>query len=369
MKQYSISNIQELRKLILYHSKMYYTYDTPEISDAEYDLLFRQLVNLENTHPELVTVDSPTKRVGGDLLPSLAKYTHRIKMLSLQNALSYDDVCAFDTRTRVTLVKRAVLTDLAKTEQVIDYVAELKLDGLSLSLTYKNGLLVKAATRGDGTTGEDVTENVKGILDIPLILHPLQGQQYIPGLMEVRGEVFMTKAAFQRANRERVKTGGVPFVNPRNAAAGSLRQLDPSEVRRRGLSFYAYHIAYVLDENSHQDSQFLQYDAPHVPQTQERILKRLEEFGFTVCQERKLCHTIREFINFCDEIAVKRDHIAFDIDGVVCKVNLLSYHQLLGEVDHDPKWAIAYKFPPKHATTIVNTIDWQVGRSGIASVN
>jgi DNA ligase (NAD+) len=357
--------IEELRRQINYHNYRYYVLDSPVISDAEYDRLMQELIALEEAHPELVTPDSPTQRVGAPPLKEFASYTHRQPMLSLSNAFSDEELLAFDQR-----IKRMLGMPL---EMDIEYVAELKIDGLAVSLTYENGRFVRGATRGDGYTGEDVTQNLRTIYSIPLVLFDrpvdledraeggqlklLEGEPSsesykrfpIPRIVEVRGEVFMLHEEFRRINREREEKGEPTFANPRNAAAGSVRQLDPSVTAQRKLDIFVYGIGYIEDGGF---------------KTHYEVLQALKSWGFKVNPNVRLCKNINEVRDFIAEWGEKRSSLGYDIDGVVVKVNSLDFQNRLGYVARSPRWAVAYKFPAMQETTVIKDIIVQVGRTG-----
>jgi DNA ligase (NAD+) len=328
--------IKELREQLNRHSYLYYVLDNPEIPDSEYDRLYRELQQLEHLHPDLITPDSPTQRVGEQPLKSFAQVTHRIPMLSLDNVFSEDELEAFARRIR----------DRLGSEEELEFNAEPKLDGLAVSLVYEDGLFVQAATRGDGTTGEDVTQNVKTIHAVPL---RLAGKGY-PALLEVRGEVFMPREGFNRLNKRALEKGEKTFVNPRNAAAGSLRQLDPKITASRPLAFYCYSTGAV--------------DGGELPHTQNSILAQLKKWGLPVCPEVKLIRGIKGCLGYYEEIQRQRDDLPYDIDGVVYKVNSLSLQKKLGFVARAPRWAIAHKFPAQEEVTHILNVDFQVGRTG-----
>jgi DNA ligase (NAD+) len=339
------ARIEELRRLINYHNYRYYVLDSPEISDAEYDRLFRELVELETAYPSLVTPDSPTQRVGAPPAEQFESHTHLLPMLSLNNAFDEGELRAFDAR-----VKRALALP---PEAPIEYVTELKIDGLAVSLTYENGVLVTGATRGDGFSGENVTNNIRTIRSIPLripqSLDAASDAPPVPRLMEVRGEVYMTHAEFQKVNEERIEAGEPAFANPRNAAAGSVRQLDPSITARRRLQIFVYGLGFV--ENGGFTTHW-------------EVLETLRKWGFRVSDHRRLCPSIEEALQFIREWESKREELDYDIDGVVVKVNSLALQAELGQVSRSPRWAIAYKYPPDQATTVIREIRVQVGRTG-----
>jgi len=329
----SISHkIEQLREKLRHHEHLYYVLDAPEISDAEYDKMMRELKQLEEAHPELVTPDSPTQRVGGKPREGFVKVAHSTPMLSLDNALDEEELRAFDRRVKSGLGSE----DFA-------YVAELKLDGLSLAVHYKKGQLTQAVTRGDGTIGEDVTENAKTIGSIPLRLRA----EYHD--WEVRGEVVLTRRSFEKANAERAAAGMTLFANPRNAAAGALRVLDPSVTASRKLDFFGY---------------FLFQDGNPAQATQWKALDKLESMGFKVNPRRKRCADIEELVAFCNEWAGKRESLPYEIDGVVAKVDSVEQQTRLGWTAKAPRWAIAYKFAAQQKETVVEGIEVQVGRTG-----
>jgi len=327
------ARVLELRSLIERANRQYYELDQPEITDAEYDALFRELVDLETQYPELITPDSPSQRVGGPPSDAFAKVTHRTPMLSLGNAFDRDEVREFDKR-----VRRA-LGDVK-----VEYVTELKIDGLAMSLLYEDGRYKIGATRGDGYVGEDVTPNVKTISSVPLsVTVPPE----FPRAFEVRGEVYMPKRSFQRLNAELAAEGKPLFANPRNAAAGAVRQLDPRITARRRLDTFIY----ALDPSGGAKSQ-------------EQILNRLGEMGFHVNTNRRTHGDIDAVIGFLDEWQEKRHELDYGIDGIVIKVNDLGQQAELGFVSRSPRWALAFKFPPEQAETIVDDIKVYVGRTG-----
>ena len=327
------ARILELRKRIEEANRQYYVLDQPEITDAEYDEMFRELVELETRYPELVTPDSPTQRVGGPPSDAFAKVTHRTPMLSLANAFEREEVREFDRRVHRALGNMKV-----------EYVTELKIDGLAMSLLYENGAYKIGATRGDGYVGEDVTPNVKTIPNVPLsVTIPPE----FPQTFEVRGEVYMPKRSFQRLNAELAKEGKPLFANPRNAAAGAVRQLDPRITARRRLDTFIYAL-----------------DPAGGAKSQEQILERLAQMGFHVNDNRRTHPTIEAVIGFLDEWQEKRHELDYEIDGIVIKVNDLGQQAELGFVSRSPRWALAFKFPPEQAETVVEDIKVYVGRTG-----
>ncbi len=325
-----------LRAELNRHAHAYYVLDNPSIPDAEYDHLFRELQQLEEAHPELVTPDSPTQRVGGAPLPEFSQVRHDVPMLSINNGFSEDDIRAFDRRVREGLTS---LHD-------VDYACELKFDGLAINLRYVDGLLVQAATRGDGSTGEEVTANIRTVRSIPLRLQTDQP----PAVLDVRGEVLMFKADFARLNQRQRDVGQKEFANPRNAAAGSLRQLDPRVTAQRSLRFFAYGVGY------------LEGGAP--PDTHAGLLDWYRTLGIPVCDERAVVSGADGLLAFFADIGARRPALPYDIDGVVYKLNRVAQQRALGFVSRAPRFALAHKFPAEEATTTVLGIDVQVGRTG-----
>jgi DNA ligase (NAD+) len=337
------ARIEELRRQVEYHNYRYYVLDQPEISDEEYDALFRELQQLEAQFPELITPDSPTQRVGAPPLSAFPEHTHREAMLSLDNAFSEEELVAFDQR-----VKRFL--DLPA-DTAIEYTCELKIDGLAVSLTYEDGVLTVGATRGDGVRGEVVTPNLRTVRQIPLRLQT--GQTLFdspPRLVEVRGEVYLSVHEFERINRERAEQGEPLFANPRNAAAGSLRQLDSRITARRRLRFWAYGIGYC------EGAAF---------STQWEILQQLRAWGFPVNPHTRVARGVEDAIAFCREWATRRAELDYATDGVVIKVNRLDWQRQLGATARAPRWAIAYKYPAERAVTTLREVRWQVGRTGV----
>jgi len=332
-----------LRDLLRHHAHRYYVLDAPEIPDAEYDRLFRELQALEEADPALRTPDSPTQRVGGTVLAGFAPVRHALPMLSIRTETdtSAAGAEAFDARVRREL-------ELAEDAPPIDYNAELKFDGLAINLRYEKGVLVQAATRGDGETGEDVTQNIRTVQEIPL---RLQGRaEDLPPVLEVRGEVYMRRDRFEAMNERQREQGGKTFVNPRNAAAGAVRQLDPAIAAQRPLSFFAYGLG--------------QTRGWALPATHGGVLDALAAFGLPVNAEREVVQGAAGLAAFHQRIAALRDALPFDIDGVVYKVNRLDLQQRLGFVTREPRWAVAHKFPAQEQVTTLNAIEIQVGRTG-----
>ncbi len=324
---------EELREQIRHHEHAYYVLDLPEISDAEFDALFLELSRLEEENPELVTADSPTQRVGGEASEQFAKVRHRSPMLSLQNAFDEDEIRAFDRR-----VRGAIGSD-------VHYCAELKIDGLAISLTYEHGRLIRAATRGDGTVGEDVTANIRTIRSVPLTVEPVVG---MPEVFEVRGEVYFPIAAFERLNADMEAQGKARYVNPRNTAAGSVRQIDPTVTGSRDMQTFMY----TLDPGGPARSQW-------------DVLGTLAKMGFRVNKQRRRLSSIEEVVEYHDEWQRKRHELDHEIDGVVIKVDSFNQQLELGFVARSPRWAIAFKYAPEQAETVVEEIACYVGRTGV----
>ena len=336
-KRHSIENeINVLRDEIRHHDELYYSQENPEISDREYDALMQQLRELEAKHPELITPDSPTQRVSGQPAEGFPEFIHRVPMLSLDNSYNIDELRAFDERCRKLAGGKAP-----------EYVAELKIDGLSLSVHYEDGVFVRGVTRGDGFRGEEVSSNVRTIRSIPLKLR--NQEKTIAREIEVRGEAYLGRRIFEKINREREEEGEARFANPRNAASGTIRQLDPSITARRRLEMFAY------DVIAGQKKAFAtHWDA----------LNWAERAGLRVNENRALCKTIDEVIEFCNQMEAKRDDLDYEIDGVVVKVNSTALQEQFGATGKAPRWAVAYKYAARQATTKVNDIIVQVGRTG-----
>jgi len=328
-----------LRAEIERHNRAYYVLDAPEIPDAEYDCLFRELQDLEAAYPELATPDSPTQRVGGAPLPEFGQMTHAVPMLSLNNAFTAEEVVAFDRRCREALGS-----------DQIDYACEPKFDGLAISLRYERGVFVQGATRGDGTSGEDVTQNLRTVRNIPL---RLIGSGY-PDVLEVRGEVLMLRADFAQLNERQCAAGEKPFANPRNAAAGSLRQLDPKVTAMRPLRFFAYGVA---------DVAVFAAVGP-APTFHSEMMERLARWGFPLAAERAVVQGATGLLGYYEKIGALRRGLRYDIDGVVYKVNRIADQERLGYVSRAPRFAVAHKFPAEEALTTVEAIEEQVGRTG-----
>ena len=322
--------MKELVELLNRYAYEYYTKDAPSVSDSEYDQLYRELVELEIAHPDEILPESPTHRVGGVVLKGFTKYQHQYPLYSLQDAFSREELEAFDQRVR-------------KEFPSISYVCELKIDGLSISLTYENGVLVTGATRGDGSVGEDITENLKRVKDIPLVLPE-------PVNITVRGECYMPRASFDRVNQIRQENGEPEFANPRNAAAGTLRQLDTKIVAKRNLATFLYQEVSPTDQSS-----------------QEGVLEKLARLGFVVNQERVLAEDMEQIWDFIQKVAQLREDLPYDIDGIVIKVNDLAVQEELGFTVKAPKWAVAYKFPAEEKEAKILSVDWTVGRTGVVT--
>ena len=322
--------MKELVELLNRYATEYYTSDNPSVSDSEYDRLYRELVELEKAHPDQVLPESPTHRVGGKILDGFEKYSHQYPLYSLQDAFSREEFDAFDARVRKEL-------------DDVTYICELKIDGLSISLTYEQGIFVAGATRGDGSIGENITENLKRVKDIPLSL-----SEKID--ITVRGECYMPRASFDQVNQSRQENGEPEFANTRNAAAGTLRQLDTAVVAKRNLATFLYQEA-----------------SPSTRDSQEKVLKHLEQLGFVVNQRRLLAYSMDEVWAFIQEIGQERDQLPYDIDGVVIKVNDLAGQEQLGFTVKAPKWAVAYKFPAEEKEAKLLSVDWTVGRTGVVT--
>ena len=322
--------MNELVALLNRYATEYYTSDNPSVSDSEYDRLYRELVELETAYPDQVLADSPTHRVGGKVLDGFEKYSHQYPLYSLQDAFSREELEAFDARVRKEVAHPT-------------YICELKIDGLSISLTYEKGILVAGATRGDGSIGENITENLKRVKDIPLTL---------PEELDitVRGECYMPRASFDQVNQARQENGEPEFANPRNAAAGTLRQLDTAVVAKRNLATFLYQEA-----------------SPSTRDSQEKVLTHLEQLGFVVNPKRILAENIDEIWNFIQEVGQERENLPYDIDGVVIKVNDLASQEELGFTVKAPKWAVAYKFPAEEKEAKLLSVDWTVGRTGVVT--
>ncbi|MCW7547446.1 NAD-dependent DNA ligase LigA [Photorhabdus sp. APURE] len=328
--------IEKLRTTLRHHEYLYHVMDAPEIPDAEYDRLMQELKDFEEQYPELITSDSPTQRVGAAPLTAFEQVRHEIPMLSLDNVFDEESYLAFDKRVR----------DRLKETQDLEVCCELKLDGLAVSLLYENGELVRAATRGDGTTGENITSNIRTICAIPLRLFG----ESIPARIEIRGEVFMPQKGFEKLNEEARRTGAKVFANPRNAAAGSLRQLDPRITAKRPLAFFCYGVGVL--------------EGGELPTSHYERLMQFKKWGLPVSDKVKVCTDSQQVIDFYHDIVNQRSALGFDIDGVVVKVNSLELQETLGFVARAPRWATAFKFPAQEQMTIVRDVEFQVGRTG-----
>lgn len=327
--------LEELKEKISENDYLYYVLDNPQISDYEYDLMLKELMDIEKAHPELLTADSPSQRVGGEALSAFQSYTHRNPLLSLGNSYNENDLREFDRRVK---------SDLGVDE--VEYVVEYKIDGLSIALTYENGILVTGATRGDGYVGEDVTANIRTVKNIPLKL-----RRPAP-LMEARGEVYLPRASFERLNKQREENGEPLLANPRNAAAGSIRQLNPKIAAERDLRAIIYNLLYLEGDDE--------------PESQSACLKYLHEQGFTVSVPF-VSSDIEQIVEYCRQKGESRHELDYDIDGMVIKVNRIAYQEQLGFRARNPRWAIAYKFPPEQQRTKLEDIVVQVGRTGIVT--
>jgi DNA ligase (NAD+) len=323
----AIERIQELRELLNRYNYEYYILDNPTVTDSEFDKLMQELQDLESKNPELITPDSPTQRVGGEVSEKFVKVEHDIPMLSLDNVFSYEELRSFDKK-----IKKVVKN--------YTYTADLKIDGLSVSIKYENGYYKRAATRGNGVIGEDITENVKTIQSVPLRID-------LKDDVEVRGEIYLSKKSFERINKEKLENGEEPFKNPRNAAAGSIRQLDPKIVAKRRLDAFIYY-GYGLNESNHF-----------------QIIEKLRSLGFKVNKNTVYCETIEDVIAFIEKVREMKYDLEYEIDGVVIKVNELDLYEQIGYTSKFPKWATAFKFPAEEVETILEAIDFQIGRTGV----
>lgn len=325
--------IDELRKEICKHDKAYYVEAEPTISDYEYDSLYSELVDLERANPSLVDADSPTQRVGSDLTNDFKSVAHKVPMLSLANSYNREELLAFDSRVK----------DALEQNEIVNYVTELKIDGISVSLSYRNGSLYSAATRGDGAVGEEITANVRTIKSVPLRVE----EENLPEEFEARGEIFMSLDGFRKLNQLREQKGEKLFANPRNSTAGTIKLKDPKEVASRPLDIFTY---YLLDAKG--------------TSSQSQNLEMLKRFGFKVNSNYRKCSSIEEVIEFCDYWENNRESLPYEIDGVVIKVDSVEQQARIGAIAKSPKWAIAYKFKAKQAETVLEKITWQVGRTG-----
>jgi|TARA_R110000764_G_scaffold57754_3_gene125691 DNA ligase (NAD+) len=357
-EQTVINRITEICQLINHYNHQYYVLDEPSVPDAEYDRLMRELTTLETEYPQLKTVDSPSQKVGGAALKSFSQVTHQLPMLSLDNVFSEQEWLAFVKRLGDRLTKSGV-------KSTLDFAicAEPKLDGLAVSIRYEKGVFVQAATRGDGTVGENITENVRTIKSIPL---RLQGSSF-PDVLEVRGEVFMPKASFEALNKQAIKKGEKGFANPRNAAAGSLRQLDSKITAKRNLAFYAYGIGYVgalADIDNTLAGEAESIDERWLANSHHQRLCQIKALGLPMCPEVRLLNNATEVEAFYQDILQQREALSYEIDGTVFKVDDIALQQKLGFVARAPRWATAYKFPAQEELTILESVDFQVGRTG-----
>ncbi len=334
MSKSVFEKINEIKEQLRDHNYKYYVLAEPSIDDSEYDRLLKKLIQFENQHPELITPDSPSQRVGSDLTKTFSEFQHNSPMLSLANTYNEDELLAFDKRVKNGL----------NISEDIEYVTELKIDGVSISIHYVNGVLQNAATRGDGRVGEDITNNIKTIRSIPL-----KAKAQLS--FEIRGEVFMPLSGFARMNKERALNGEKLFANPRNATAGSLKLQNPKIVATRPLDIFTY---YILSEE-------------RVIKSQSEGLAKLAEFGFKANPNFSLCENINEVINFCREWDKKREDLSYETDGIVIKINSTEYQKILGSTAKSPKWAVAFKFSAKQAVTKLNKITWQIGRTGVVT--
>lgn len=338
MKKSLQTQIDDLRTQIREHDYNYFVLNNPKISDYEYDLIFKKLLQLESENPDLITDDSPTQRVGSDLVKDFKSVTHKTPMLSLSNTYSEEELLDFDRRIRESL----------PSDETTEYVCELKIDGVSVSIHYENGKFATAATRGDGTTGEEVTANVKTIRSIPLQIDLKAMDKINLEQIEVRGEIYMENDAFRKWNEERELSGEKTFANPRNTSAGTIKLQDPKLVAKRPLQIFTYYLfSYSSELNSQKEN-----------------LELLKKLGFRVNDNFKLCKSINEVMEFCSYWENKRSELPYEIDGVVIKVNSLRQQKILGSIAKSPRWAVAFKFKAKQATTKLHKITWQVGRTG-----
>lgn len=331
--------LESLREQIQYHDIRYHSYDSPEIPDADYDRMVQRLLALETEFPDLITPDSPSQRVGAAPLTEFTQVRHGIPMMSLDKVFTEKDLADFDARVRKRL----------ETDKPVEYCCEPKVDGVAVSLLYRDGMLERAATRGDGEVGEDITHNVRTIKAIPLRLKA-QTAAKVPGLLEVRGEIFLSKSGFERVNREAERSGGKLFVNPRNAAAGTLRQLDPRVAGKRPLQMFCYSVGLS--------------DGVKLPGKLDAIFDQLEDWGLSVNPERRVVKDITGCFAYCERLASKRARLDYEIDGAVIKVNELRLQDELGSNARTPRWAMAFKFPAEEMSTVVEDVEFQVGRTG-----
>jgi DNA ligase (NAD+) len=339
----SIQNtLQDLKKTLARHNYAYYVLDTPGISDAQYDLLYQQLLQIEKAHPELITADSPSQRVGDQPLGHFQSVKHAVPMFSLENAFNQDDLVDFERKVNDKLIAEKVTGELP-----LAYAAEPKMDGLAINIRYEGGKLIQATTRGDGSTGEDVTHNIRTIRSIPL---ELLGEGW-PAVLEVRGEIFMSKAVFNQLNEISLQKAEKPFANPRNAAAGTLRQLDPKIASQRQLNLYLYGWGQVSDDWS-------------LPTLYHKTIEQFKTWGLPTNPDAKLIYGAKGMADYYDQLQAKRTELPYEIDGIVYKVDVLAYHSKLGFTAKAPRWAIARKFPAEEVWTELLDIEIQVGRTG-----
>ncbi len=345
------TQLADLRQQLNEHSYRYYVLDDPSLPDAEYDRLFRQLQELEAKHPELVTSDSPTQRVGSTPLSDFPSISHQVPMLSLGNVFDTEGLQAFVKRVERELADlgRAVISEEGKEGEQLEFCCEPKLDGLAVSLLYQNGQLVQGVTRGDGQTGEGITENLKTLRSIPLSLRSADNQP-LPELLEVRGEVYMPRSAFEAMNEQARLADEKTFANPRNAAAGSLRQLDSRITATRPLEFTAYQVAQISQD--------------FAVKTHEKAMQALKNWGFKISPDLKVVKGYTGLQSFCDELAAKRDQLPYDIDGAVLKINDLRLQAELGFRAREPRWATSFKYPAQEEITRLLDVEFQVGRTG-----
>jgi len=342
---YTIKRVKTLHEQLHYHNHRYYVLDDPEIPDSEYDKLLHELQSIESEYPESLTTDSPTQRVGAAPLDEFKQVKHLVPMLSLGNAFNTEEVNAFEKR----LLDRLDFIPAENESKQLEYTVEPKLDGLAVSLLYENGILVQGATRGDGETGENITENVRTINSIPLKLSIPENEKP-PVKLEVRGEVYMPKASFEALNKKARESDEKTFVNPRNAAAGSLRQLDSKVTASRNLAMYCYATGLI--------------EGAKLPDTHSEAMQQLKAWGFRICPDIKVVQGAEGCIQYYESIQEKRENLAYEIDGVVYKVNQLSLQKQLGFVSRAPRWAIAHKFPAQEEMTLLKAVEFQVGRTG-----
>ena len=345
MNKKVIEKIESLRAKIRYHDGKYYVENMPEIADYEYDQLMLELRSLESTYPQFITPDSPTQRVGGEPVSEFKPFEHRVPMLSIENTYSDDELREFDKRVRRTLKDTRLDDKVGKVDDDIEYVVEHKIDGVAITLWYENGVFTRGATRGNGFRGDDVTTNLRTVKDIPLRFLCAD----VPTVIEIRGEIYMPDKDFQLLNQKREEDGELQFANPRNAAAGSLKLLDPQTTSKRPLRLFAYSFGY------YGDSKF----TSHI-----ECLKSIEGFGLPVNPHYKLCRNINEAVSYCNSWEKKRGNLNYQVDGMVIKVNSLELHDRLGSTSKAPRWVMSYKYHPEEATTKIKAITVQIGKTG-----